>query len=76
MAKTSSESIKRQISAFLTTYQRMTPLLNGSDLKAMGLKPGPQFRNILDQLLDARLNGAVKTESEERDFISQFLQRS
>lgn len=76
MAKSSSESIKRQISAFLTTYQRLTPLLNGTDLKAMGFTPGPQFRKILDALLDARLNGHIKTEFDERDFVSQFLRKS
>jgi len=72
MAKSSSESIKRQISAFLTSYQRLHPLLNGTDLKAMGMKPGPRFRKILDTLLDARLNGEVKTESEERDFVRKL----
>jgi tRNA nucleotidyltransferase (CCA-adding enzyme) len=72
MAKSSSESIKRQISVFLTTYLRMTPLLNGTDLKAMGLTPGPQFRKILDKLLDARLNNEVRTEAEERALVGQF----
>jgi len=42
-------------------------VLIGSGLKAMGLKPAPQFRNILDKLLDARLNGEVTTESDERE---------
>ena len=76
MAKSQSESVKRQISAFLTTYQRIHPLLNGTDLKAMGFKPGPQFRNILEKLLDARLNGEVNTDSEERDFVRKLGQTS
>jgi tRNA nucleotidyltransferase (CCA-adding enzyme) len=33
------------------------------------LKPGPRFKKILDQLLDARLNGEVKTEAEERALV-------
>ncbi|MFB3146218.1 MAG: hypothetical protein ACE1ZO_03770, partial [Nitrospirales bacterium] len=76
MATSQSESVKRQISAFLTTYQRIHPLLNGTDLKAMGFKPGPQFRNILEKLLDARLNGEVNTDSEERDFVRKLGQTS
>ncbi len=72
MAKTQSESVKRQISAFLTTYQRLHPILNGTDLKAMGIKPGPRFRHILEQLLDARLNGEITTESDERKLVSQL----
>jgi tRNA nucleotidyltransferase (CCA-adding enzyme) len=47
------------------------PALTGTDLNAMGLKPGPQFKKILDRLLAARLNGEVKTEAEERQFVQQ-----
>ena len=72
MAKSKGEAVKRQVSAFLTTYQHVKPVLTGADLKAMGLKPGPQFKQILDRLLDARLNGEVKTESDERAFVSRM----
>ncbi|MBH0203515.1 MAG: CBS domain-containing protein [Nitrospira sp.] len=74
MAKSKGETVKRQVSAFLTTYQHVKPIVTGMDLKAMGLKPGPQFKKILDQLLAARLNGEVKTEAEERRFLHQLVQ--
>ncbi|MDT7044047.1 CBS domain-containing protein [Candidatus Nitronereus thalassa] len=73
MAKTQAESVKRQISAFFTSYQRIHPILNGTDLKAMGLKPGPQFRAILEKLLDARLNGEITSESDERTLANQLI---
>jgi len=72
MAKSKSESVKRQVSAFFTTAQHVKPMLTGSDLKAMGLKPGPQFKLILDRLLDARLNGEIKTESDERALVNRI----
>jgi tRNA nucleotidyltransferase (CCA-adding enzyme) len=72
MAKSKGDSVKRQVSAFLTTYQHVKPMLTGRDLKTMGLKPGPQFKKILDRLLDARLNGEIKTESEERDLVMKL----
>ena len=72
MAKSKGETVKRQVSAFLTTYQHVKPILTGKDLKAMGLKPGPQFKKILDRLLDARLNGDIKTESEEKDLAMKL----
>jgi tRNA nucleotidyltransferase (CCA-adding enzyme) len=74
MAKSKGETVKRQVSAFLTTYQHVKPILTGTDLKAMGLKPGPQFKKILDQLLDARLNGEVKTEAEEQQLVQRLIQ--
>jgi tRNA nucleotidyltransferase (CCA-adding enzyme) len=73
MAKSKGDSVKRQISAFLTTYQQVKPMLTGTDLKAMGLKPGPKFKQILGQLLDARLDGEVKTEAEERHLAHQLI---
>ena len=76
MAKSKGEAAKRQISAYVTTYRHVKPFLTGSDLKAMGIKPGPEFTRILDRLLDARLNGEVKTESEERALASRLAKRT
>jgi tRNA nucleotidyltransferase (CCA-adding enzyme) len=72
MAKARSDAVKRQVSAFFTTYQRTRPLLTGADLKALGLTPGPQFKKILDRLLDARLDGDVKSEAEERELARKL----
>ena len=76
MAKSKGDSVKRQVSAFLTTYQHVKPVLTGIDLKAMGLKPGPQFREVLDRLLDAKLDGEVKTEGEERSLVHRLANLS
>ena len=74
MAKSRGDRVKRQVSAFLTTYQYVKPVLTGADLKAMGLKPGPKFRQIIGQLLDARLNGEIKTEAEERQLAHRLIE--
>ncbi len=72
MAKAKSDTVKRQVSAYFTTYQRTRPLLTGVDLKALGLKPGPQFKKILDQLRDARLDGDVESEADERRLLTRL----
>lgn len=72
MAKAKSDAVKRQVSAYLTTYQRTKTLLSGADLKALGLKPGPQFKKILDRLRDARLDGDVESEADERRLLRQL----
>jgi tRNA nucleotidyltransferase (CCA-adding enzyme) len=72
IAKAKSESVKRQISAYLTAYRHVKPSLTGEDLKKLGLKPGPLYRKILDRLLDARLNGEVKSETDERDLAKKL----
>jgi tRNA nucleotidyltransferase (CCA-adding enzyme) len=75
MAKSKGELVKRQVSSFLTIYQQVKPVLTGTELKAMGLKPGPQFKKILDGLLDARLNGEVKTEADERELLGRLTRQ-
>ena len=72
MAKIPSQSGKRKIANLLTTAGRPTPTLRGKDLKAMGLKPGPVYQKVLDRLLDARLDGEVTTEADERQFVARL----
>ena len=47
--------------------------LTGRDLQAMGLKPGPQYKTILGKLLDARIDGMIATEAEERAFVQKRI---
>ncbi len=40
------------------------PLLRGGDLKDLGLKPGPRFKELLALAEDARLEGIARTREE------------
>ena len=75
MAKSKSEHVRRQLSAYVTAYQRMRPALTGDDLKRMGIKPGPVYRRILSKLLEARLNGVVNSEEDERTLVRSLIGR-
>lgn len=72
MAKCKSEAVKRELSAYVTQYRTVKPLLTGEALKAMGIKPGPIYRKVLERLRDARLNGEVKSEDEERELARRI----
>ncbi len=61
-----------RLSRFLKQDRRQTTLLKGTDLIRIGLKPGPKFKTILDRLLDARLNGHVRTKSEEQALVHRL----
>jgi tRNA nucleotidyltransferase (CCA-adding enzyme) len=61
---------------YLVTYMKnktFKPVLTGRDLQTMGLKPGPQYKTILEGLLDARIDGMITTEAEERAFVQKRL---
>jgi tRNA nucleotidyltransferase (CCA-adding enzyme) len=61
--------IRRQIWKYLTILSKIQPVLNGTDLQKMGYKPGPQYRQMLDDLLMATLDGFVIDRSTAKEFI-------
>ena len=69
MASTTRNSIKRAISTYVTRLRSTKTMLSGQYLKETGFKPGPIYREILDALLDARLNGEVSTLLDEVEFV-------
>ncbi|MGR6835200.1 CCA tRNA nucleotidyltransferase [Syntrophomonas erecta] len=42
--------------------QEINPVVRGKDLVAMGLKPGPAFKRILDGAYEAQLEGKTRSE--------------
>ncbi|MDO8356566.1 MAG: hypothetical protein Q7U76_09275 [Nitrospirota bacterium] len=62
--------LKGQLVAYMKNRTSKTAL-TGRDLQSMGLQPGPQYGTILGKLLDARIDGTITTEAEERAFIQK-----
>jgi len=64
--------LKRHLVAYVNNKSVKT-VLTGRDLQAMGLQPGPQYKTILGKLLDARIDGMIKTEAEERALVEKQM---
>jgi tRNA nucleotidyltransferase (CCA-adding enzyme) len=64
----------------LDTYQRrlrhIRPLLDGDDLRAMGIPTGPVYREILDALRAARVDGRLVTRAQEEALVKEILVES
>jgi len=45
------------------------PLISGKDLIQWGLKPGPRFKELLEVLREAQLEGTVKTKPEALEYL-------
>jgi tRNA nucleotidyltransferase (CCA-adding enzyme) len=76
MAKTDEEGVKKAISLFFTKLNTVKVSLRGKDLQQLGIKPGPLYREILDSLLLARLEGKVQTKADEMRYVkTRFLDR-
>jgi putative nucleotidyltransferase with HDIG domain len=50
------------------------PLITGHDLmKELGLEPGPQYKEILDAVRDAQLDGSLRTRPEALEYVRKLL---
>ncbi len=65
MAKTKTEEAKKRISAFFTKYNSIRLSITGTDLKRIGLAPGPKYKKVLSKVLYAKLDGRVKNKKDE-----------
>ncbi len=69
IAKTKDNKQKKALSNYLTTLRKIRPSITGKDLKKMGYRPGPLFNKILLEILDARLDGQVKSREQEIELV-------
>jgi len=76
MALTKQERIKKAISHYFTKLRYVNTSVTGKDLMKMGIKPGPIYREILEAVLEAKLNGKIKTRSKELLFVKNNVKYS
>jgi len=71
MAFLQKEEARKNLSHYLTQLMNTGTELSGRDLIRMGLRPGPLFKIIMDDLLYARLKGAVKSREDEIRLVKE-----
>ncbi|MDO8282034.1 MAG: DHH family phosphoesterase [Thermodesulfovibrionia bacterium] len=71
MAKAKGNEEKKAISLFLVKIRSTRTELAGKDLKLMGYKTGPLFKKIFKAIIDARLEGLVKSRQDEVKFVKK-----
>jgi tRNA nucleotidyltransferase (CCA-adding enzyme) len=76
MALSKDEKIKKAISNFYTHQRNIKPCIQGRDLLKIGLQPGPVFSTILNQVLNAKLDGQLKTKKEEIKFAADYAKQN
>ncbi|MBN1146002.1 MAG: CBS domain-containing protein [Anaerolineales bacterium] len=59
---------------YASQWRKVEPGVDGNDLKALGLPPGPVYRRILDRLRDAWLDDEIHSPAEERAFLDALLE--
>lgn len=61
------------LQTYVNQWKHRHPHTTGSDLRALGLPPGPQYNRILTRLRAAHLDGEITTPEEERTLLKNLL---
>ncbi|NJL61767.1 MAG: CBS domain-containing protein [Methylacidiphilales bacterium] len=69
IAVQTQRKIRRQIWYYFTELRHIQAPLDGNDLRKIGYKPGPLFRQMLDDLLAATLDGEIKDKADAERFL-------
>ncbi len=67
-----SFTVQQRIELYLEKLQNVRIALNGKDLLEMGITAGPQVKETLELLLEARLDGQIKSRAEEIEFVKKI----
>ncbi len=60
---------RQHIQLFLDKLRYVKPVLTGDDLQKMGIAPGPQMKEILQRLQEARLDEKVTSKKGEEELV-------
>ena len=73
MSRTSVRVAQMRIKKYIMEYSGIKIKTNGEDLKKLGFSPGPEFNDILKELLHAKLDKKIATKRDEIRFIKNIL---
>jgi tRNA nucleotidyltransferase (CCA-adding enzyme) len=58
---------------YVKTWRHIRPVTSGHDLRRLGLKPGPAFKQILAELRTAWLDGKITDPEAEMEWLERLL---
>jgi len=74
-ARSSQRLVRQRIDFYLANLKDIKLNINGNDLLESGFKASPLFSEVLGKLLVAKLNGLVRSKSEELTFARELLEK-
>lgn len=63
---------RQAIERYLAAWRWVEPTVDGHQLQEMGLPPGPAYRQILQRLRDAWLDGEVNNVAQEAELLAEL----
>ncbi len=76
MAIEKEEPVKKAISLFYTQLKDVALSIRGRDIMNLGIQPGPRYKDLMQAVLDAKLDGVVETKEDEIKFVSNLAMKN
>ena len=64
---------RRIIEQHRDAIHALAPLLTGDDLRALGIPPGPRYRQLLDGLRSAQIDGEIQTRADAEVWVRAMM---
>ncbi|WP_265444441.1 CBS domain-containing protein [Acetivibrio straminisolvens] len=61
---------------YINNLKNIKACVSGKDLKELGVKPGPEYTLLLDQVLAEKLNGNLQTYKDELEFLKKIIKNN
>jgi tRNA nucleotidyltransferase (CCA-adding enzyme) len=65
--------VKKRLELYHSELSSVISMIDGDQLRKMGLPPGPLYTEILGALRDARLDGKVSTLEDEKEEVQRWI---
>lgn len=75
LAVTNNEKLKDNVDLYYEELRHVNINIDGHDLIEMGVKPGPEIKEILQKVWQKKLNKEIETEEEERKFVNKLINK-
>ena len=73
---TDSPVTEENLDLYLNVLRNIQPSLSGKDLKRLGIPEGPEIKEALLMLREAKLDGRISSRKEEEEMVKGLLVRS
>ena len=68
-----SATVRRRLTEYLDNLRFLGVDLDGLELQSLGIPEGPELGKMLDQLKNAKLDGAVTSKEDQRQMVRDLL---
>lgn len=65
--------LKEKLKEYANEELKPKPFINGNDLIALGMRPGPAMKPLLEEFYELQLEGKIRTREEGLDWARQHL---